>query len=90
LLYQFISRLLASIGKQFRGTGEVNNLDMVIKLLMTIEEPQKTAAIQTTEFLRAEGTNFTPHRVSSIISQTLQLWYVTDVSNLAIFNRIAH
>ena len=51
-LHQFVSRLPANIGKQLRATGEVNDLDVVMeraKLLMTIEEPQMTAAIQTTE-----------------------------------------
>jgi len=52
LLHQFVSGLPASIGKQLRATGEVNDLEVVMehaKLLMTIEEPQKTAAIQITE-----------------------------------------
>lgn len=52
LLHQFVSGLPFSIGKQLRATGEVNDLDIVMewaKLLMMIEEPQKAAAIQTTE-----------------------------------------
>ena len=52
LLHQFVSGLPASISKQLRATGEVNDLDVVMeraKLLMIIEEPQKVAAIQTTE-----------------------------------------
>ena len=47
LLHQFISGLPAHIGKQLQATGEVINLDRMLewaKLLMTIEEPQKTAA----------------------------------------------
>lgn len=52
LLHQFVSGLPAHIGKQLRATGEVNDLDRVLeraKLLMTIEEPQKIAAVQTSE-----------------------------------------
>ena len=52
LLHQFVSGLPVSISKQLRATGEVNDLDVVMeraKLLMIIEEPQKVAAIQTTE-----------------------------------------
>ena len=52
LLHQFVSGLPAHIGKQLRATGEVNDLDRVLeqaKLLMTIEEPQKAAAVQTSE-----------------------------------------
>ena len=54
LLHQFVSGLPAHIGKQLRATGEVSDLDRVLewaKLLMTIEEPQKTAAVQTSEVL---------------------------------------
>ena len=49
LLHQFVSGLPANISKQLRATGEVNDVDVVMeraKLLMTMEEPQKTAAIQ--------------------------------------------
>ena len=48
-LYKWVP---AYISKQLRATGEVNNVDAVMeqaKLLMTMEEPQKTAAIQTAE-----------------------------------------
>ena len=50
LIHQFVSGLPVSISKQLRATGELNDLDAVTeraKLLMTIEEPQKIAAIQT-------------------------------------------
>ena len=52
LLHQFVSGLPVSISKQLRATGAVNDLDEVMeraKLLMTIDEPQKTAAVQTNE-----------------------------------------
>ena len=52
LLHQFVSGLPVHIGKQLRATGDVSDLDRVLeraKLLMTIEEPQKTAAVQTSE-----------------------------------------
>ena len=52
MLHQFVSGLPAHIAKQLRATGEVSDLDRVLeqaKLLMTIEEPQKTAAVQTNE-----------------------------------------
>ena len=52
LLHQFINGLPIHISKQLRATGEVNNLDRVMeraKLLITIEEPQRTAATQSTE-----------------------------------------
>ena len=52
ILHQFLSGLPANISKQLRATGEVNNVDAVMeraKLLMTMEEPQKTAATQTAE-----------------------------------------
>ena len=52
LLHQFVSGLPAHIAKQLHATGEVSDLDRVLeraKLLMTIEEPQKTAAVQTSE-----------------------------------------
>lgn len=52
ILHQFVSGLPANISKQLRATGEVNDVDAVMeraKLLMTMEEPQKTAAIQTAE-----------------------------------------
>ena len=52
LLHQFVSGLPAHIGKQLRATREVNNLDRVLelaKLLMTIEEQQKAAVVQTSE-----------------------------------------
>ena len=50
ILHQFVSGLLANISKQLRATGEVNDMDAVMeqaKLLMTMEEPHKTAAFQT-------------------------------------------
>ena len=53
LIHQFVSGLPVSISKQLRATDELNDLDAVTeraKLLMTIEEPQKIAAIQTNEF----------------------------------------
>ena len=52
LLHQFINGLPIHISKQLRATGEVNDLDRVmerVKLLITIEEPQRTAATQITE-----------------------------------------
>ena len=52
LLHQFVSRLPANISKQLRATGEVSNVDAVMeraKLLMTMEESQKAAAIKSTE-----------------------------------------
>ena len=52
LLHQFVGGLPTRIGKQLRATGEINDLDRVIeraKLLLTIEEPQRTAATQLTE-----------------------------------------
>ena len=52
ILHQFVSGLPANISKQLRATGEVNNVDAVMeraKLLMMMEEPQKTAATQTAE-----------------------------------------
>ena len=52
LLHQFVSGLPVHIGKQLRATGDISDLDRVLeraKLLMTIEEPQKTAAVQTSE-----------------------------------------
>ena len=52
LLHRFISGLPTHIGKQLCEMGEVNDLDRVLewaKLLMTIEEPQKIAAVQTSE-----------------------------------------
>jgi len=52
VLHQFISRLPSQIGKQLHATEEVSDLDKVLeraKLLMTIEEPQMTAAVQSNE-----------------------------------------
>ena len=52
LLHQFVSGLPVNISKQLRATGALDNLDVVVeraKLLMTIEEPQKTAAVQSNE-----------------------------------------
>ena len=52
LLRQFINGLPGHISKKLRVTGEVNDLDRVIeraKLLITIDEPQRAAAIETTE-----------------------------------------
>ena len=52
LLHQFVSGLPVNISKQLRATGALDDLDIVVeraKLLMTIEEPQKTAAVQTNE-----------------------------------------
>ena len=52
LLHQFINGLPGHISKQLRVTGEVNNLDRLMeraKLLITIDEPQRAAAIQMTE-----------------------------------------
>ena len=52
ILHQFVSELPANISKQLRAMGEVNDMDAVMeraKLLMMMEEPQKTAAIQTAE-----------------------------------------
>ena len=52
LLHQFINGLPGHISKQLRATGEVNDLDRVMeqaKLLIMIDEPQRAAAIQTTE-----------------------------------------
>ena len=58
ILYLFVSGLPANISKQLRATGEVNNVDAVmeqVKLLMTMEEPQKTAAIQTAKVQEHKG-----------------------------------
>ena len=52
VLHQFVSELPGHIGKQLRATGEVNDLDKVLewaKLLRTIEEPQKSAAVHSNE-----------------------------------------
>ena len=52
LLHQFVGGLPTHISKQLRATGEISDLDRVIervKLLLTIEEPQRTAATQSTE-----------------------------------------
>ena len=52
LLHQFVSGLPVNISKQLRAMGALDDLDVVVeraKLLMTIEEPQKTAAVQTNE-----------------------------------------
>ena len=52
LLHQFVHGLSAHIAKQLQATGEVSDLDRALeraKLLMTMEEPQKTAAVQTSE-----------------------------------------
>ena len=41
------------------------------KLLMTIDEPQKTAAVQTNEIQDLKEQNFTPYRTGcSIVSKT--------------------
>ena len=61
-----MSGLSAHIGKQLRATGEVNDLDRVLeqtKLLMTIEEPQKAAGVQTSEVQEAGD---------SIVGQTIK------------------
>jgi len=50
VIHQFVGRLPSQIGKQLHATGEVNDLDRVLeraKLLMTIEEPQMAAAVQS-------------------------------------------
>ena len=52
VFHQFVSGLPSRIGKRLRATGEVSDLDKVLeraKLLMTIEEPQTTAAVQSNE-----------------------------------------
>ena len=52
LLHQFVSGLPVNISKQLRVMGALDDLDVVVeraKLLMTIEEPQKTAAVQSSE-----------------------------------------
>ena len=52
LLHQCVSGLPANINKQLRATGEVSDVDAVmerVKLLMTMEEPQKATAIKSTE-----------------------------------------
>ena len=49
LLHQFITGLPAHVSKQLRATGEVSDLDKVLeraKLLLTIEEQEKSAAIE--------------------------------------------
>ena len=58
LLHQFVSGLPAHIAKQLRATGEVSDLDRVLeraKLLMTIEEPQKTAASKLVRYKNSES-----------------------------------
>ena len=58
LLHQFVRGLPAHIAKQLQATGEVSDLDRVLeraKLLMTIEELQKTAAVQTSRCKNSES-----------------------------------
>ena len=70
LLHQFVSGLPVHIGKQLRAMGDVSNLDRVLeraKLLMAIEEPQKTAAVQTSEMQKLK------EQVSTLTEQVAAL-----------------
>ena len=52
ILHRFVNGLPANISKQLRATRKVNDMNAVMermKLLITIEVSQKTAAIQTAE-----------------------------------------
>ena len=54
LLHQFVTGLPSRVSKQLRAVGEINDLDKVLeraKLLLTMDEQEKTAAIKTTERL---------------------------------------
>ena len=73
LLHQFVSGLPVNISRQLRATVALNNLDVVVKrakLLMIIEEPQRTAAVQSNEIQDLKEANFTPYRTGcSIVVQ---------------------
>ena len=52
LLHQFVTGLPSHVSKQLRAVGEINDLNKVMeraKLLLTIDEQEKVAAIKTTE-----------------------------------------
>jgi len=77
VIHQFVSGLPSQIGKQLRATGEVNDLDRVLeraKLLMTIEEPQQVAAVQSNEMqqLRDQVSSLTEQVAALSIRRTKQ------------------
>ena len=77
VLHQFVSGLPSRIGKQLRATGEVSDLDKVLeraKLLMTIEEPQTTAAVQSNEMqeLRDQISSLTEQVAALSVRRTKQ------------------
>ena len=67
LLHQFLNGLPNYVSRQLRAAGEISDLDKPLeqaKLLLTIEEQEKTAAIQATvpaEVRGIEGANISPH-----------------------------
>ena len=88
VLHLFVSGLPSRIGKQLRATGEVSDLDMVLeqeKLLMTIEEPQTIAAVQSNEMqeLRDQISSLTKQVAALSVSaqNDLQVLCAMDVSN---------
>ena len=66
----YVSGLPTNISKQLRATGEVNDVDAVmelVKLLMTMEEPQKIAAIQNAEVQELkEQTSLLTEKVAAL------------------------
>ena len=89
LLHQFVSGLPINISKQLRAMGALDDLDVVLeraKLLMTIEEPQKTAAVQTSEIQDLEQISLLTEQVAALSSKPTRGPYATDVSDLAISN----
>ena len=68
LLHQFVTGLPSHVGKQLRAVGELNKLDKVLKrakLLLTLEEQERSAAIQT--------TNSRPHEMEALQEQITTL-----------------
>ena len=76
ILHQFVSGLPTNLRKQLRATGEVNDVDAVMeraKFLMTMEEPQKTAATKPAEVQELkEQISLLTEQVAALSVKTLR------------------